>query len=319
MSDDLEIISAITEILNSSPSSVEILPGSVEQWQTDPAAPFLFTDGHLGVPQKLLYRLYPCALDIFRKSRLSNSSSSSPKSLLEASSIILLANPAHQTALHERKRLVLAAHLSVEKELDFTTLLLSSSRDASKQSIIWDHRRWLFQTGTLKMPPILYDQRYQRPCSRKNSVSFYKVPSVYSRNYYAWAHWDWCCETLYTLRTPQNEDEYLPVVAEAFLHLLQWMEHHLSDYTAAFHLCNLVRRFHKLEYIQQLPDVEMTFERLFEQAVSLVARYPDHEALWMYLRAVWTIGGLGDNLNSIASLPACKYREQCISWCNDRI
>lgn len=298
--------------LKASRASVEIIPGSIEQWQTDSAVPFLFIDGNLGLPQKLLYRLYPRALENFKRSRLSSPCFSSPKSVLEASSVILLTNPAHQTALHERKRLILAGHLSVEKELEFSSLLLSSSRDASKQSIIWDHRRWLFQSGysSAKIPASLLQKEFN---------IILQSTGVYSRNYYAWAHWDWCAETLYTLCTPQNEGDYLSVVADAFLRLLQWMEHHLSDYTAAFHLCNLVHRFHRLECIKQLP-VEMTFERLSDQANSLVTRYPHHEALWMYLRAVWAVGedqGLRDKMDIyIASLPACSFREQCISWCN---
>jgi protein prenyltransferase alpha subunit repeat containing protein 1 len=38
----------------------------------------------------------------------------------------------------------------------------------------------------------------------------------------------------------------------------------------------------------------------------------------MYLRAVWSIGDdhLRDSLKaSITHLPACKYRENCVSWC----
>ena len=55
---------------------------------------------------------------------------------------------------------------------------------------------------------------------------------------------------------------------------------HVSDYTAAHHLCNLVRRFDLSE------STEMGFGPLLNHALDLVAAYPDHEALWLYLRLV---------------------------------
>ncbi|KAF9073578.1 hypothetical protein BDP27DRAFT_1260127 [Rhodocollybia butyracea] len=305
------IITAITEILNSSPHSVEILPGSVEQWQTG-STPFLFVDSNLGIPQKLLYQLYPHALKLFKNLRLS-ASPSSYTSLLEASSIILLTNPAHQTALHERKRLALSGHWSVEQELDFTALLLASGRDASKQSIVWDHRRYLLQTGFSTLPGS--DLKPIPPeILRKELDLILRSCESYPRNYYGWSHWDLCMEILHTYS--MAKDEYYPVIIEAFTWLLQWIEQHLSDYSAVHHICRLVHRFHGMDRLRDVRN--LSFTGISEQAVSLVSKYPDHEALWMYLRIVWTIGDdrLRDSLEaSITHLPDCKYRERCVSWC----
>ncbi|KIK69056.1 hypothetical protein GYMLUDRAFT_634285 [Collybiopsis luxurians FD-317 M1] len=287
---------------------LEILPGAVEHWQTDAAVPFLFIDRNLGIPQKLLYRLYPLALVVFKQSRLSSSLNLYPKSLLDATSIILLANPAHQTALNERKGLVITGHLLPEQELDFASLLLFSSKEASKQSIIWDHRRWLFEKQALVSAALL---------QRELGIVLRSCES-YPRNYYAWAHWDFCLETLYNGCIGDDEADYLPVITSAFVQLLQWVEHHLSDYSAAYHLCRFVQRFQDLKSIQDLAEVDITLACLLEHAVSLVTRYPDHEALWMYLRAVWSAGEDGSFREKmealVASLPECKYREQCISW-----
>ncbi|KAF5383412.1 hypothetical protein D9757_006124 [Collybiopsis confluens] len=292
--DELEVISAIARILSSSPASVEILPGAIEQWQTDPTDPFLFHDRNLGIPQTLLYRLYIVALTKFRRPR----STSSHQSLSEATAIVLFANPGHQTALNERKKLVVAEHLSPEREAEFIALLLSSSKNASKQSIIWDHRRWLLQKQALS--PALIERELD--IILKNCES-------YPRNYYAWAHWDFCMELL----NGQTE-YYLPVIVGAFRRLHAWIDSHLSDYSAAHHLCGLTQKFRDL-------DVEINLTRLSVHALELVSRYPDHEALWMYVRAVWTVGEdeqLRETLEaSIASLPTSIYREQCIAWCRE--
>ncbi|KAJ3908884.1 hypothetical protein F5879DRAFT_935548, partial [Lentinula edodes] len=320
--DEMRTITTITDALNTSLATVEVLPGTIEQWQTDLAIPFLLVDGHLGLPQKLLYKLLPCALSLLKQFRLRSSrcspSSHETTSLLEASSIILLANPAHQTALNQRKRLILAAHWSVKQELDFSTLLLSSSREASKQSILWDHRRWLFQTE------YIHNRERPRPIPapllEKELGIILRGCESYPRNYYAWAHWEYCLDNLYE-SCAMAEGDYLPIVTRASNQLLRWMEHHLSDYSAAHHLCRLVRRFYGLTKThEEMPDVDLSFDQLSKQAISLLSRYADHEALWMYLRASWAVGGdhfHKENLEaSIASLPTCKYREQCISWCN---
>ncbi|KAJ3800268.1 hypothetical protein GGU11DRAFT_773802 [Lentinula aff. detonsa] len=323
MDDDLKIITAITDALNSSLDTAEVLPGTIEQWQTNPAVPFLLVEKHLGLPQKLLYKIYPCALSLlkrFRSSSLMDPSSREANALLEASSIILFTNPAHQSALNQRKRLILAGCWSVKQELSFSKLLLSSSRVASKQSILWDHRRWLFEFE--------YINGRNRPGLIPTTMLQNEVELIlqscesYPRNYYAWAHWEFCMdgcrEACTSSRTEQLD--YFRVVIFAFGQLLRWMEYHISDHTAAHHLCRLVSRFHALETVQgQLSDINFTFSRLSEQAVSLLTRYADHEALWMYLRAIWTASEdrvLREKLEiSVTSLPPCQYHDKLVSWC----
>ncbi|KAJ4483803.1 hypothetical protein J3R30DRAFT_1834381 [Lentinula aciculospora] len=322
--DDLKTITAISDALNTSLATVEVLPGSIEQWQTDPAVPFLLVDRNLGLPQKLLYKLYPFASSLLRQLRSTSSSSfpsSSPATttLLNACSIILITNPAHYTALNQRKRLILSGHLSMKQELHFSTLLLSSSRLASKQSILWDYRRWLFQTqyndeGHSGLIPAAL--------LREELDAILQSCETHPRNYYAWAHWEFCLESLHDacINTTMAKDEYSPVIAYAFSQLLRWIEHHLSDYTAAHHLCRLVHRFHELKVLEHWLDFDLTFSRLLKQVISLLTRYTDHEALWMYLRALWAINedqAFRDDLEALLlSLPTCKYREQCISWFN---
>ncbi|KAJ3773340.1 hypothetical protein FB446DRAFT_733317 [Lentinula raphanica] len=325
--DDLKTITAIAHSLDTLLDTVEILPGTVEQWQSNSTTPdpFLLVNKNLGLPQELLHKLYPCALSLFKRARSSvsvNLSSPEAISLLQASSIILLTNPAHQSALNQRKRLIVLEYWSAEQELGFSKLLLSSSRVASKQSIIWDHRRWLF------------DFQYIVGQNRQGSIPATILQSeletilqscgLYPRNYYAWAHWEFCMDHCLEACTDPSPTtiEYPSVIATAFNLLLRWMEHHLSDCTAVHHLCRLVERVHTLERIhgQSGQLSHLTFRRLSEQAVSLLSRYTDHETLWMYLRFVWALCGdqvLRQELDdSIASLPKSLYHDKFIDWCS---
>lgn len=105
--------------------------------------PFLLLDGNLGVPKKVLYRIYLHALQVFAQCKVrSNAPDTAPSDLSETtrgltstSAVILLANPAHTTALNTRKRLLQGKILQCEIELKFTEALLSS-RNCSNQSIL---------------------------------------------------------------------------------------------------------------------------------------------------------------------------------------
>ncbi|KII92098.1 hypothetical protein PLICRDRAFT_50528 [Plicaturopsis crispa FD-325 SS-3] len=145
---DFQLFDALAALLNTVPISIEILPGDGSEWRPAdtgaPASPFLFIEGNLGVPQKWLHKFYRMALPIFSTARknIASLSDSIVKDLSASSAIILLANPAHQTALNARKRLIMHNKLDVEKELELTAALLST-KDGSKQSILWHHRAWL--------------------------------------------------------------------------------------------------------------------------------------------------------------------------------
>jgi protein prenyltransferase alpha subunit repeat containing protein 1 len=90
---------------------------------------------------------------------------------------------------------------------------------------------------------------------------------------------------------------------------------HVSDYTAAHHLCNLVRRF-------SLSDsTEMGFGPLLNHALDLVAAYPDHEALWLYLRLVMRSLDLEERTGAAKLLDSLsetdgQYAVQCRKWLN---
>ena len=141
---------------------MEIVPGDGSEWfsgesQSTSAehAPFLFVESNLGVPQKVLYKAYVAAVPWFSKAKRAlkvlkptasggHISTSSAEDLRYSSSVLLLANPAHQTALNARKSLVQHGLLDAALELRFTAALLHV-RTCAKQSLLWHHRRWLLR------------------------------------------------------------------------------------------------------------------------------------------------------------------------------
>ncbi|RPD52751.1 hypothetical protein L227DRAFT_658671 [Lentinus tigrinus ALCF2SS1-6] len=152
-----ELGSRLAELLNVPPISIELLPGDGSEWLAvaSPAhAPFLSLDRNLGVPQKAAYRAYLEAVSRFRgvRQRLLHPRSLrgqpvSDRNIAEAaasSSVLLLVNPAHQCALNARKRLVELGSLDAAHELAFMGALLTL-REGAKQSILWQHRRWLLR------------------------------------------------------------------------------------------------------------------------------------------------------------------------------
>lgn len=276
--------------------SIEILPGDATQWCASDAVafPFLFVDGNLGLPQKVLYKVYMVAVGRFNSSKKGDSDVQNTTRLVDSSSIILLVNPAHQTALNTRKRLVQNLVLSPGRELLFVTALLRV-RDCAKQSIVWDYRRWLLQHlyGTYEMQPSTVTVPSSVPALpsyafAKEFEIISRACETYPRNYHAWAYWHFIMETLFLSVESSDSDEkrkgeYIVVLTDEFQHLRQWVEQHISDYSAMHQFCYLVRRYHHIDS----PHIDLRVfdaESLFDHAISLVTAYPSHESLWLYLR-----------------------------------
>jgi protein prenyltransferase alpha subunit repeat containing protein 1 len=260
----------------------------------------------LGIPKKVLYTLYTVAIALFETSK------SVPKICQASSSLMLLTNPAHQSALNARKSLVQNGYISVDKELAFTQALLRASSDCAKQSILWDHRRWLFKqlyppiqpTAVVQMP----HHRTRKWTSAQGLQLFPLIPlsdirrefgiirgacDKYPRNYHAWSHWHFIVDVAYVLLSAYNDyPQYLDVLADEFITLHHWVNQHVSDHTAIHHLCNISQVFYDLEcrypsrLIDKLSGVSSPNSLLAEHALILTTSYPSHESLWMYMRRV---------------------------------
>ncbi|KAL5483222.1 hypothetical protein ACEPAI_8452 [Sanghuangporus weigelae] len=228
----MDNVAKLAQLLAVPPKSIDLITGDGLEWQEgipdNTHAPFLFVEGNLGVPEKALYKTYMASVKAignpssYRRKALQTTSRDSDESLraLELTSVILLANPAHQSALNIRKAIVLDMYSdSMEEEdglrkacsaeLEFMTSLLSV-KQCSKVSMLWHHRRVLL-TCIFSSDPKRFDADLNKTIRNSftddNFISGVELPDsalqaefdltsraceVYPRNYFAWSH-RWLC------------------------------------------------------------------------------------------------------------------------------
>lgn len=194
---NLEKLYKLANILTKALESIEILPGDGHEWiehpphNHDPDAssdlknenkydPFLLIEGNLGIPEQILYELYVIALHQFsilkdKWKRSGETEFASGEELLHVDRItrvILLVNPAHQTALSFRRFFLIEAMgrirlgvrssiqggydpdpellqgqfeqtgISCQTELNYIAALFSF-KTCAKDSTLWHYRRFL--------------------------------------------------------------------------------------------------------------------------------------------------------------------------------
>lgn len=219
---------------------------------------------------------------------------------------MVLANPAHQTALNARKRLVQNNDLHPEEELEFIEAIFLGSSDCARQSILWDYRRWL-----LKRIYVTHLQFHQYSPSLQwtTSADLQSLPDIppdaiskelsiirraceaHTRNYHAWTHWHFTVDAVYTKMSmePASLSAYVAILAKERDLLTNWVNHHVSDHSSMHRLCNLS---------QLAADLELRYPLYYKfdesslpvaHAMSLITSYPTHESLWMYLRGAVTL------------------------------
>ncbi|KAK0460930.1 uncharacterized protein EV420DRAFT_1477812 [Desarmillaria tabescens] len=286
MTDSERLVYSLSTILHDLPASIEILPGGIEEWPSNSPdgnkSPFLLFEGHLGVPHKTLYKLYLVANTMFTTARRQVQDHGA---LIASSIVILLLNSAHQTALNARKRLIILGKLDANKELVLTGTMISGNRECAKQSMIWAHRRWIFEQLYPPNPPSLPHAQLPLALVRNELRILAQSCELYPRNYYAWIHRSYCMQSIMDLviATPSPAAE--AILEEEYLSLLRWIDLHVSDYSAMHYLCLLVQRFSILQFstprLQSINPIS-----LFDHAMSLLSSYPKHEALWMYVRTI---------------------------------
>jgi protein prenyltransferase alpha subunit repeat containing protein 1 len=296
-------------------ASIEILPGGWQEWTAQApdiheGFPFVYKDGHLGVPLKVLYRIYLAALSLFNNAERSTA--------LELSSVILLANPSHQTILNARKKFIQSHLLDPEKELRLTELLIRGSKECAKQSIVWDHRRWIFkfQYQTVRGAQAAAIRDFPGWSTSEEAAAFPMIPlatlkeeceltrqacELYPRNYHAWTYWHWVMNVARSLAYDQLMEDEVAAVRN-------WIDRHVSDYSAVHHLCNLANLIGRPQSSQAKTTTLTDDSR--EHALSLVREYPSHEALWLYLRNTLILSspkGTHEILMALHSSPNYSY------------
>jgi protein prenyltransferase alpha subunit repeat containing protein 1 len=297
--------------LNGSSESVEILPGGLDDWQSIeiPAEsrrpstdfPYVLVEGNLGIPNKVARQLYLSAIALpWRSLR-------EPQTAITATTLILILNPAHQTALNARKRLITNGHIHPEKELRYSELLLRGFIDCAKQSIIWEHRRWCLIRVYGRIGKIAYlypalehwasvEEAQMFPDMgsddiRKEIGIVYHTCETYPRNYHAWNYLHWLINGTFSsvyrhLSDETGRRDFLRVLVDAYAELRAWVECHPSDYSAIHQLCQMQTIMDHLRAVEVLiKDVgKESHSTLAGHCLSLLSSFPSHESLWLYLR-----------------------------------
>ncbi|PPQ88442.1 hypothetical protein CVT25_011567 [Psilocybe cyanescens] len=339
------LVGVLSKLLHSSElASIEILPGALKDWaivDLPPEAPkpsshfpFVFVEGNLGIPQKVLHALYLAAVSLPWRS-------SGADDAIASSSVIILLNPAHQTALNARKSLMKEGHLDPEKELVLMELISRGSPECAKQSIVWDHRRWCLNRIYGMMGPVNTAHPLQFWASSEEMQLFPKIgPAVvqrelaltqhtcetYPRNYHSWAYWhfiiDVCYASICSSNNNERQQEFLRIVTAECIRIRRWIEQHVSDYSAMHQLFQSLTLLNRLRTIGVLIDEingDLTTSMLINHALSLVTTYPSHESLWMYLRVALS-GATTTELVEISdklerqNLPSPYFKQQLFKW-----
>ncbi|KAH8087849.1 hypothetical protein BXZ70DRAFT_537788 [Cristinia sonorae] len=338
----MSLVSDIGEVLNSDQplTSIEVLPGDADIWLSqDPTGQrgFLLQEGNLGIPQKVVYKAYIQAISVFQScpssrrlldgqtQRTKGDSSrggidaSTITRLIHSSSVMLLANPAHQTALNARKRLVLAGLVDPLVELRLMAALLTL-RECSKESIIWHHRRWLLRfignrvsqngfggssssegsTGDLIADEDTLDGVHLSLALLGEELKVAsKAVETYRRNYFAWSHRtrvvDALLASVHMLRSidskgkgpssSESDDELLPVLMEEHKWATKWVDLHVSDYTAMQYLRRIDTLMRRSSILSpQSSGISDIDPGISQHSLSLLQGYPEYESVWMYAR-----------------------------------
>ncbi|KAH7883194.1 hypothetical protein F5I97DRAFT_196669 [Phlebopus sp. FC_14] len=289
----------LTSLLALNPSTVELVPGDGSSWISQNAGtsyePFLFVENNLGIPQKILYSVYLHAVGVFNTALRKHppQTSNVTEALIASSSVLILANPSHQTALNTRKQLVREEKIDPCRELQFIASLLPSHHCA-KHAELWYHRRWLLSIAhTPRQVAIQSNTEIVSsdtlldiaPDSLRPELDLTaRACELYPRNYFAWTHRLICTRSLLRIATtfPEERDKIISMLRCEIAEIKRWIEYHVSDYSAVHYITTLVQCLHQANHSFLRDTIKDA--GLFGHASSLVRAYPDHESLWMYAR-----------------------------------
>lgn len=230
------------------------------------------------------------------------------RELVASSAVILLANPAHLTALNARKRLIQGRHRDPRRELEYIAALLSS-RNCANQSVLWHHRQWLLRRiyglpDDFLQPSsdveVSSSTLSQDVINNEFSIAS-KACSIYPRNYFGWSHRHFCIQLVFyvlaSAADPTYVEELTMLLSDEVVFMRRWIEQHISDSSAVHYLTTLLRRLDDAGLMDAVPftlpstpdNAAPTWAKglssSVDHAISLVQSYPDHESLWLYLRA----------------------------------
>lgn len=278
-------------LINANRKSIELIPGDGKEWldslADNPHAPFLLVDGNLGVPEKVLFKLYILVVKDMNVNAVVQDTQTADKAR-KMTAVILLSNSGHQTALNIRKRLLLHSFIDAQDELAFIEIMFMVKQIA-KVSTLWHHRRWLLcyqlASGRVKNPTNLDEEfvKIALPVEliQKEFAVASAAATVYPRNYHAWLHRTLCMHC--ALEQAPLSDRHMDLLIEERSFMMKWIDLNVSDYSAVHYLVNLNLGVLALQRLQHGDKQQLAME-LRNHAIDLVDRYPIHETLWLYVR-----------------------------------
>ena len=258
----------------------------------------------------------------------------SPLELDHTSSLVLLVNPAHQTALNRRKDLVLLGYLSSADDELRLTAVLQSLPDGAKSSILWHHRRWVLN----HFQPLVSNTQLAPDSLSCVSLPLHQftteleVASIacetYPRNYHAWLHKCKVVEALAASYKSSASTEFEALFRTIEDSSVKHVNMHIKDYSSMHYTCRVFDVTFKcgLKEQSKLDETKERPYRPVEHAKELLLVYPTYESLWYYLRvAILTERHLGmkprdEDIVPLSSLPQSKdptverYRDAFARW-----
>lgn len=283
----------------------------------------LFSQTQLVIPQKPLYGIFAYAAqrlardyprntvrELLQCVRASSNAlvymRSSPESqhkrqdLDSLTRIMMIQNPEHARALNIRKMLVRFQILQsvcdddiesradnvVRAELEWTSLILGIASHA-KVGLLWHHRRWLLTllaSGTTSTSPYcsISRVRLQVDSLKAELEVVDKCAQKYPRNYMAWSHRNWLLHSIVGGGADMVQGQLEKMSAHMYTNT--------KDHTAAQHIIQFLLLLQRQSGSKTL--YEGCLVSMQETACDLVARYPDRETVWLFLRQMVQVSGL---------------------------
>ncbi|KAA8903167.1 hypothetical protein FN846DRAFT_954340 [Sphaerosporella brunnea] len=231
------------------PSQISLLPA--------PYTEILSSPPHLGIPKQCLITAFVHARRIFQLYP-----SPSPRELLDATTILLLAASEHLTALNTRKR-YFHTHLAAGEELVWLESLLTSPLPRhNKSPLLWAHRRWVLSCVSAASTAATSTTTTELDIVRKSA-------EVHPRNYYAWNHARWVVER-FAGAAQEEEDQEVE-------RQLSFCWRHAEDVGVWAFLGWLLERCERVQ----------TVEKVVVEAVEYAREVaPGHESVWCTLRTL---------------------------------
>ncbi|CAG7838312.1 unnamed protein product [Allacma fusca] len=193
---------------------------------------------------------------------------------LNLSRILILLNPDLTLAWNYRREAFIQCCMQFQHELHLVSLVASRK---PKSSEVFMYRKWLVKhilNEDLKGDNI--EQIFTREMQAAG-----KAAEAYFSNYHAWDYRRWLLETF--LGGSFCPDEFKLTILNSEKNCSDnWVERHISDHSGFHYRQKLLSQMSLLEC--NVNGVFQLFTKELENNLSLVMRFPGHEALWYHRR-----------------------------------